>query len=287
MYYQIPLNDSIEFISLHTIDTSEWRPRFKVLTDMDIIFSSNSTVNILCDSDNICLEPRQAFLALPGQTIRILENPQQCPTGVWVLHFKVDKCKSLSFSDINVVVKKENNSVTSGFFYLKNNILIKNDMIYKSLELISQEIKYKRFGYNRKINICLIDILHELHCSCMENALFGSTLHTNMTGNVYCRKVIDYLHSNFMNKINAKDIEQFINLSYDYINAIFKELTGTTIMICLEDIRITRARELIATTSLNFHEIAEMVGIKDPHYFSKRFREREGMSPSAYRKMMQ
>jgi len=287
VYLQLLIDNSIQFTSLHKIDTSVWRPKFKVLTDMDIIFTHNNTVNIQCDSENIYIEPRQAFLALPGQTIRIMENQEHSPTGVWVLHFRTDNYQLLPLHNLNDLMKKDSNLLKDGFFNIKVHVSIKNDLIYNSLQLISEELKYKKFGYNRKLNLCLLDILHELHRSSMEDVLYGGLLHSNITNNLYCKKVIDFLHSNFMNKITAQDIEQSINLSYDYLNAIFKEFTGVTIMNCLDDIRIARARELIATTSLYLYEIAGMVGINDSHYFSKRFREKEGMSPSLYKKMIQ
>lgn len=45
-----------------------------------------------------------------------------------------------------------------------------------------------------------------------------------------------------------------------------------------------RAKELLADTSMTNGEIAELLGYKDPLYFSRAFKKYVGKSPNAYRK---
>ena len=46
---------------------------------------------------------------------------------------------------------------------------------------------------------------------------------------------------------------------------------------------IDEAGRLLATGSLTCREIAERLGFRDEHYFSRRFRQLAGMSPTAFR----
>ena len=48
--------------------------------------------------------------------------------------------------------------------------------------------------------------------------------------------------------------------------------------------RLKKAKELPAQTSLPVQTIVEMVGYNDPCYFSKVFRKATGQSPGSYRK---
>jgi transcriptional regulator GlxA family with amidase domain len=51
----------------------------------------------------------------------------------------------------------------------------------------------------------------------------------------------------------------------------------------LEEVRLTRARELLGSTELSIQRIASEVGFRDPHYFGRVFRQRVGKSPRNYR----
>jgi two-component system response regulator YesN len=49
-------------------------------------------------------------------------------------------------------------------------------------------------------------------------------------------------------------------------------------------VRMDRARELLSTTDLMAHEIAEATGFGDAGYFSSLFKRHEGKTPSEFRK---
>lgn len=47
--------------------------------------------------------------------------------------------------------------------------------------------------------------------------------------------------------------------------------------------RVKRAAQLIETGEFNMTQISYMVGINDPRYFSKCFKQRFGMTPTEYK----
>ena len=47
--------------------------------------------------------------------------------------------------------------------------------------------------------------------------------------------------------------------------------------------RMSRARQLLDSTTLGIAEVAREVGYDDPLYFSRQFRRTHGMSPRDYR----
>jgi YesN/AraC family two-component response regulator len=96
--------------------------------------------------------------------------------------------------------------------------------------------------------------------------------------------ILNYLNSNYMNKISSNQIEELYEVNFDYINRVFSERTGHTIFHYLNSIRINHAKELISTTNLNFNEIAYLTGIEDQYYFSKVFKRCCGITPTQYYK---
>lgn len=62
-----------------------------------------------------------------------------------------------------------------------------------------------------------------------------------------------------------------------------KMLTGLAPIEFIKEMRIKRAAELIETGEFNMTQISYMVGINDPRYFSKCFKQRFSMTPTEYR----
>ena len=61
-----------------------------------------------------------------------------------------------------------------------------------------------------------------------------------------------------------------------------KQRTGMAPMEYLRKCRLERAASLLAEGSLNVSEVAAKVGMRDPLYFSRAFKARYGMAPTAY-----
>jgi YesN/AraC family two-component response regulator len=98
-------------------------------------------------------------------------------------------------------------------------------------------------------------------------------------------EILNYLNSNYMNKISSIMIEDRFEVNFDYINRVFLERTGNTIFHYLNSIRISHAKELICSTTLKFSEIAYLTGIEDNYYFTRIFKKYCGMTPTQYYKL--
>ncbi len=97
--------------------------------------------------------------------------------------------------------------------------------------------------------------------------------------------VREFIHSNYHVSITMDDIAESAHLSVNYFGHLFKEEVGVTPIQYLLNIRMEAARELLLT-DLNISEVARMVGINDPYYFSRVFSRANGASPLQYRKKM-
>lgn len=62
-----------------------------------------------------------------------------------------------------------------------------------------------------------------------------------------------------------------------------KTLTGMAPIEFIREMRVKRAAQLIETGNYSMTQIAYMVGINDPRYFSKCFKQYYGMTPTEYK----
>ena len=64
----------------------------------------------------------------------------------------------------------------------------------------------------------------------------------------------------------------------------FKNATGKLPSVHLQDLRVERAKTLLATTAFSFPEITDRCGYRDVSSFRRLFSEKAGVSPGTYRK---
>ena len=67
------------------------------------------------------------------------------------------------------------------------------------------------------------------------------------------------------------------------LSAIFRERLGTTVFHWIREERLRRSRELLAHSHLGMQDIADQIGFRSACNFTTAFRERMGMTPTAYR----
>ncbi|WP_410511580.1 response regulator [Paenibacillus sp. BR2-3] len=69
-----------------------------------------------------------------------------------------------------------------------------------------------------------------------------------------------------------------------YLSRLFKQELGTSFGAYLTQIRIRKASQLLNSTEMSVHEIAERTGYETQHYFSTAFKKHTGVSPLQFRK---
>lgn len=97
------------------------------------------------------------------------------------------------------------------------------------------------------------------------------------------REIVKMLESNVYSKITLSDICGQMFYSKTYLNEIFKELNGVTIMQYYLDLKINEAKILLKNKE-SISSISEKLCFESPQYFAKAFKSRVGKTPTKYRK---
>ncbi len=99
------------------------------------------------------------------------------------------------------------------------------------------------------------------------------------------RMIRQYIDEHFSENISLDDLADKVQLSKNYVSAIFRKETGVNFLDFLTSKRIDEAAKLLRKSTMSISEIAEKVGYSDVKYFSKLCKKNLGMSPSEYRKL--
>jgi AraC-like DNA-binding protein len=97
-------------------------------------------------------------------------------------------------------------------------------------------------------------------------------------------RAIEYIGSHYMENISVSTVADHLNISTSHLSRLFKQWTACPPyeFIVLE--RITRAKQLLCTTSLTIKEIAYTVGYNSEVNFITSFTVKVGTSPGNFRR---
>ena len=194
-----------------------------------------------------------------------------------------DGKKALSLV-LNLLNRVMSDDYRDSFYFILDNLL---ETILKSCSYINKlYVEY----------IPYIDIVQRLYTlkSQDEIKLFFNTL-VNKVISINNENRLSGLESSFLqikkfidsnytkSTLSLDDVAQELNFSVSYISAILKK-NNTSFTKYLTDIRMERAKVLLADQNNKMIKIASEVGYEDPYYFSHCFKKYYGVSPLEYRK---
>jgi CheY-like chemotaxis protein/AraC-like DNA-binding protein len=83
------------------------------------------------------------------------------------------------------------------------------------------------------------------------------------------------------------EIARSVGTYREKLSQIFREQTGMTVFAFIRDARIRRGEALLRDTDMDVQDIALLIGFNNAGNFATAFRERTGITPSAFRSSIQ
>lgn len=96
------------------------------------------------------------------------------------------------------------------------------------------------------------------------------------------KRIIDerYMDQNLSLEMLADEL----GMSATYIGRVFKQYTFQTILGYIQEVRMTKVRELLEQSDNSVGDIAESAGFSNNPYFYKAFKKHNGVTPAEYRR---
>ncbi len=93
-----------------------------------------------------------------------------------------------------------------------------------------------------------------------------------------------YINRHLHDDVSLNDLADHLGLSGSRTSHLVREVCGQSFRDLKEDQRMKLARQLLGSAHATVAWVAQQVGIADANYFSRYFRQRQGVTPSAYRR---
>lgn len=98
-------------------------------------------------------------------------------------------------------------------------------------------------------------------------------------------EAIRFIHENYHKPLDLAMVSNHVSLNYAYFSNLFKKNVGKGFAEYLRDVRLDKARRLLADTEHKIVEVADMVGYESYKSFTRAFRDAMNMQPTEYRQL--
>lgn len=99
-------------------------------------------------------------------------------------------------------------------------------------------------------------------------------------------EAIRFIHENYHKPLDLAMVSNHVSLNYAYFSNLFKKNIGKGFAEYLRDVRLDKARRLLADTDHKIVEVASMVGYDSYKSFTRTFRDVMNMQPTEYRQLI-
>lgn len=100
------------------------------------------------------------------------------------------------------------------------------------------------------------------------------------------KQAIAYIEANYDRDLNMAVVSNEISMNYSLFSFAFKQYAGCNFVTYLRDLRLEKAKKLLAETDMKIIDISQRIGYDNEKHFMKVFKSVFGVSPTEYRKNM-
>lgn len=95
-------------------------------------------------------------------------------------------------------------------------------------------------------------------------------------------RIIAYINGNYEKKISLFTLSSLFHYSPNYIQSVFRRVTGITLKHYLEEIRLKQSKVMLAEGKDSLSEIALRCGFSSQSHFTACFRKKYGLTPHVW-----
>jgi AraC-like DNA-binding protein len=132
-------------------------------------------------------------------------------------------------------------------------------------------------GYHQVVSGITLQILGLIHAISMHDLHNDDPIRKHITKAEFLLQ--EYLESS----VNMEELVKELPMSYSKFRKSFKNITGQSPNQYHLNLKLKKAKELFSSTTWSISEIACKTGFQSVLYFSKLFKNRNGVSPKFYR----
>jgi YesN/AraC family two-component response regulator len=297
MEYRLNLDTGLQVNLIgHSVCKKGWSMCERHLSDMEFILVYSGNLRCEIDDSSYILKEGDACL-IPPQVL-INQYSHNGPCKFFYTHFEVDY-EVITETKRNEMISKYINTAEEDreeFFILpsrdsKDSLLFLStstditelkDEIFTLFEKALIERNQQTPGYLFLLSLYVQQILF-LASRCRIKTAADRAKQVEREQKKLVQDALNIIHSRYTEAINIRELSQELLVSQQYLTRVFKAGLSMSPVKYVNKLRVEEAKKLIRTTNDNLSSIAFQVGFENIYYFSRIFKQYEGISPLHYR----
>jgi len=159
-------------------------------------------------------------------------------------------------------------------------------MVTGLAEMLQKEYTQRIDGHSQRVIVSTLELLLNHSSRFYERQFHTRTNHHSDTVSLFEQELKSYFASGKLLEEGVPSVQYFaerVHLSANYLSDLLKKETGRGAKDHINDFLVEKAKDLLLTTDDSISQIAYSLGFNYPHYFSRLFKSRTGMTPQGYR----
>jgi len=281
------LMNSVDFVPVivrsveRFMDTS-WTQEHSRHDSFELVYIKRGNAIFEIAGIPVDIGPNEIIIIKPLQPHKVIvKSNTGCEFVVFNFKFESRLNKKISEVSISDFINFVSNKESGPFITLK--VSQKNDII-EVINRILREKKNDEIGKDFMNYLLMLELFVLISRAMQmewENSIKGKS---NKLKEVI-QAAVNYINLNYERDISLKDIAKYVFLSPSYFAKAFKDETGKSPISYLIQVRLERAKELLAESDQKVYEIAVAVGFSNQQRFNEIFKKYTGMTPLQYRKL--
>lgn len=260
-----------EFINVGRVATEEpWDFIEHPHDSIEYHFIARGGMRTWIDREEVCVEAGQLYFVEPGQLHR--EESTSTPLETYYLKFNL------------LDLRGEPTPILKGGSPGAEGQVVRTDdgRLSQFFRDIFDEASASKPGCQEIIEAHLLGLFWETRRR-MGVVLDSPSVVPTRQGEVVA-KAQRYLEDNLGSPFSLEDLASHCSVSPDYLSRLFRENLGISPSQFSARVKVEVAKEWLAGSSRSVREIAFALGFQDEHYFSRRFKAMEQVSPTQFRR---
>lgn len=188
-----------------------------------------------------------------------------------IMNVKYDVGKKLLIELVETYIINSQTQLSTKLYWDIYNHAIRN----LNIELVDKKKFQSSFIGETEIGRIYYDLYDKAFDTLLKNKSFKTKDQMNYA--------IAYMQRYSYTKIKNTTVADYMNISVDYFAKLFKEHFDISIVDYNKRYKLQQAKKLLSHTDLSIQSIAYELGFNESNYFSKVFKEENGLTPSEYR----
>ncbi|SDR90407.1 transcriptional regulator, AraC family [Polaribacter sp. KT25b] len=231
---------------------------------------------------NYNFDKGEIIFSAPNQTLTLSKTTNLNNNQGWILFFHPDLVRNTSLDK-----KIENYKF---FTYDIDKALLLSDteklIITNCIELIKNEIAGSTDNYSKPVVVSTLDLLLNFCARFYERQYKTKSIHTNNIVTQVSSILKDNYDSGLFIKQGIPTVEniaEIIGITPNYLGDVLKKETGKNAKDFINSYIIDKAKTLLLNDNITISKLAFDLGFNYPHYFSRLFKAKTGLTPNQYR----